>query len=75
MGYGDILIHIDEDLEDERIHDLQRVLGNIRGVLSACVPDRRRHLMVVDFDPEGVRPSQLVQAVRSHGLRAEMLGL
>ena len=74
MYVGDILIHIDENLDDARIHALERDLGDERGVYSACVAERRRHLMVVDFDPEQVRPSNIVYSIRNRGLHAEMIG-
>lgn len=74
MHYGDIVIHIDEDLDDNRIHNLERALGDEQGVYSACVHERRRHLMVVDFDPDQVRPSNIVHSVRNKGLHAEMIG-
>jgi hypothetical protein len=75
MGYGDILIHIDETLDDRGIHDLERALGARQGVVSACVAEHQRHLMIVDFDPDDVRPSDLVHEVRARGLHAEMIGL
>jgi hypothetical protein len=74
--YGsDILIHIDEPLDDDRIHALERDLGSERGVLSACVNERTRHLLLVDFDPRALKPRAVLEAVRSRGLHAEMVGL
>jgi len=75
MHYGDIVIHIDEDLDDDRIHALERELCDERGVYSACVNDRQRHLMLVDFDPQEVRPSSILHSVRDRGVHAEMIGL
>jgi hypothetical protein len=75
MGIGDIVIHIDEDLNDDRIHELERQLSGDQGVYSACMHEKTRHLMVVDFDPDEIRPSSIVQAVRGRGLHAQMLGL
>lgn len=75
MGYSDILIHIDDDLDDDSIHRLERELCDRDGVMSACVSDRRRHLMLVDFDPEDVRPSAVIREVRAQGVGAEMVGL
>lgn len=75
MYNADILIHIDELLNDQAIHDLEREMGSEEGVLSACVHDRARHLMLVDFDPGQVRPSHIVHSLRSRGLHAEMIGL
>ena len=74
MNCSDIVIHIDENLDDQHIDALQRELGDEPGVYCACVHDRRRHLMLVDFDPTEVRPSRIVQSVRSKGLHAEMIG-
>ena len=74
MYTGDIVIHIDEELDNDRIHDLERQIGDERGVYSACMHEKTRHLMVVDFDATEVRPSGIVQAVRRRGLHAEMIG-
>jgi hypothetical protein len=75
MYTGDIVIHIDEELDDDRIHDLERQIGEEHGVYSACMHEKTRHLMVVDFDAAEVRPSMIVQSVRGRGLHAEMIGL
>jgi hypothetical protein len=75
MYSADILIHIDESLDDERIHDLERSLVAEPGVLSACTHERARHLMLVDYDATQVMPSAIVRSVRGRGLHAEMVGL
>jgi hypothetical protein len=72
---SDVLIHIDEDLDDTHIHDLERELSTMDGVYSACVNERARHLMLVDFDPEDIKAAQLLRTVSSHGLHAELVGL
>lgn len=38
MYTGDIVIHIDEELDDDRIHDLERHTGDQYGVNSAAPP-------------------------------------
>ncbi len=75
MGTGDIVIHINEDLNDDGIHQLERDISHLKGVVSVCVHERARHLMLVDFDPETVRPSAIVNSFRGRGLHAQMLGL
>jgi hypothetical protein len=75
MYTGDILIHIDESLDDDRIHALERELADEGGVYSACVHERARHLLLVDFDPESLKPSGILRSVRGRGLHAEMIGL
>jgi len=75
MHRSDIVIHIDEDLDDERIHGLEKTLSMNSGILSACVHADRRHLMVVDYDPEGVRAADILSQVRASGVHAELIGL
>ena len=75
MQNSNIVIHIDETLDENRIRDLARELGSERGVVSACMHETQRHLMVVDFDPAAVRPSEIVESIRNRGLHAEMIGL
>jgi len=35
MYTGDIVIHIDEELDNDRIHDLARQIGDTHGIYSA----------------------------------------
>ena len=72
---SDVIIHIDDDLRDEDIHALERDVACVPGVYSACVNDRARHLMLVDYDPEGIQASELLHHVRQRGFGAELVGL
>jgi hypothetical protein len=72
---SDVLIHIDEDLADEAIRQLEREICCIPGVYSACVNDRARHLMLVDYDPDGIHATDLLGMVRRRGVGAELIGL
>jgi hypothetical protein len=60
MFNGDIVIHIDEELDNDRIQDLERQIGDEHGVYGARMHEKTRHLMVVDFDATEVRPSRIV---------------
>ena len=75
MSQSDIVIHIDEELDDEHIHALERDVCMRDGVVSACVHEDRRHLMVVDYDPRGVRSTDILSQVRAAGLHAELIGM
>ena len=72
---SDVVIHIDEDMDDDHIHEIEQELAQIEGVVSACVNDRARHLMLVDYDPMAVDAGILLQNVKRSGLHAELVGL
>ena len=71
----DILIHIDESLDDNHIHDLEKKLSFKNGIYSACVNEKARHLMLVDYDPEAVHATDILYQVKQNGLHAELIGL
>jgi len=75
MHNGDILIHIDDNLDEEALTGLLRQTGEEPGVIGACVNERTRHLMVVDFDARATSPSAILQATRERGVGAAMVGL
>jgi hypothetical protein len=64
---GDIVIHIDEELDNDRIHGLERKIAAEYGVYSACMHEKKRHLTAVDFDATEVRPNRFVDSVRAQG--------
>ena len=71
----DVVIHIDEDLDDVNIHEVEYELAQMAGVYSACVNEKARHLMLVDYDPVDVKAQSLLHAVEKRGLHAELVGL
>lgn len=75
MYFGDIVIRIDESLDEAGIRELEHELEREEGVYEACVHENRRHLLLVDYDPDRVQPDHIVQSVRARGLHAEMIHL
>ncbi|MEE4110530.1 MAG: hypothetical protein V2I24_14355 [Halieaceae bacterium] len=75
MYNGDVLIHLDEAFDDQALHRLLRETGENPGVIGACINERARHLMVVDFDAEATRPSEILRGLRQRGVSAELIGL
>lgn len=69
-----VVMHIDEELSDDQIHRLEQNLSNRPGVMSACVHESARHLMLIDYDPEIAVSTELLAGVRSEGLHAELVG-
>jgi hypothetical protein len=68
------IIHIDEPLSDTQLENVERQLSDSVGVIAACVHERARHLMVVDYDPECTTSDSLLHMVQDQGLHAELIG-
>ena len=71
----DILIHINENLDDTNIHELEKQISFEPGIYSACVNEKTRHLMLVDYDPDTVHAADILYQVKQNGLHAELIGL
>ncbi|MGF1548604.1 MAG: heavy-metal-associated domain-containing protein [Thiotrichales bacterium] len=73
--HADIVVHIDETLDEHRLRDLEKDLGTATGIISACVHENRRHLLVVDYDPDLISSQRILHSVRHHGVHAELIGM
>ena len=71
---ANVVVHIDEELSEEQILEMERKLAFESGVESACVPTRARHLMIIDYDPRQTSSSALLQNVQNRGVHAELVG-
>jgi hypothetical protein len=68
------VVHINESLSAEQIHDIERELSGVRGVVSACAHVKTPHLLVIDYDPRSLEASQLVKHFQRSGLHATLIG-
>ncbi len=68
------VVHINESLSAEQVHDIERELTGVRGVVSACAHIKTPHLLVVDYDPRSLQASQLVKHIQRSGLHAALIG-
>ncbi len=73
--HPDIVIHIDETLDDRALEALERRVGLQPGVVSACIHEDRRHLMVIEYEHDGIDAQAILHTVRDQGVHAELIGL
>ena len=71
---ANVVIHVDEKLTDEQIHEIEKQLSSVQGVVSACVHVRTPHLFVIDYDPRSTHTGQLLKEVKNRRLSAQLIG-
>ncbi len=69
-----IVIHINEDLQQEQINKLETSLGSDAGVKQARINRSRSHLMLVDYMPGMITARQVINYVNSKGYNAVLVG-
>lgn len=71
---ANVVVHIDETLSADEIHDLEKDLSDVKGIVSACAHEKTPHLLVVDYDPQDLQSGALLQHIRGCGLHPSLIG-
>ena len=72
---ADVFVHIDETLPIDQLKTFEDHIHKIGGVVSACNRDDEHHLICVVYDSEQVKSHDILVAVKSEGVHAELVGL
>jgi len=70
---SDFMVHVDESLNAKQIRELEDGVREHLCVISAAVPQRTPHLMMVVYDSECAHATDILGHVRNRGLHATML--
>ncbi len=71
----EILMHIDEDLTEEQQRELLLSFGNREDGMHAHLHAQKPHLMFVAYNPEELRPHDLVGIAAESGVHAQVIDL
>jgi len=72
---AEILMHIDEDLNEQQQRDLLLSFGNREKGMHAHLHAEKPHLMFVAYDPEELCPHDLVEIAGESGVHAQVIDL
>lgn len=70
-----IVVHIEENVDEETFRDLERGMRSERTVVSFGRSPGHDHLMVVVYDAEVAPASQLLHNFHDRGLHAQLIGM
>jgi hypothetical protein len=71
----DIVVHVDEELNEETIRLLEEEMRANDGVISVCQGQPRSHLLMVVYDAEVARAANLLPCFAARGLHAQLVGV
>jgi hypothetical protein len=70
----DIVIHINENLDNQHRIDLSKEVLSISGVSSASVQEKRPHLMIIAYNAAETKAYEVLNNVRKTGMHAQLVG-
>lgn len=71
----EIVIHVDEDLNEQQRASLIEALEQQEGVEKAIFTEHRRHLMLIDYDAGKLKALDVLGFVRQEHVNAELIGI
>jgi hypothetical protein len=71
----EVVIHVDDDLNEEQRAALVANLQRHDGVQEARFTDGRRHLMLIDYDASKLQTIDVLGYVRQENVNAELIGI
>lgn len=75
MDIVDMIVHVDETIPSEKMHELEDAVRTDACVISACSSNENPHLMLVTYNPACTSSGKLLHMVQAQGVRAELVGL
>lgn len=75
MDIVDMIVHVDETIPSEKMHELEDAVRTDACVISACSSNENPHMLVVTYNPACTSSSKLLHMVQAQGVRAELVGL
>lgn len=75
MDIVDMIVHVDETIPAERMHELEEVVRTDACVISACTSHENSHLLLVTYNPACTTSGNVLHMVQAQGVHAELVGL
>ncbi len=74
MHITDMVMHIDDNLEEQTRRTVEKKLTGQRGVIHAHFNEQRPHLMLVSYDIERTSSFEILAGISGQSLCAERIG-
>ena len=75
MDIVDMMVHVDETVPADRMHELENVVRTDACVISACTSHDDPHMLMVTYNPACTTSGHVLNMVQAQGIHAELVGL
>jgi hypothetical protein len=75
MDIVDMIVHVDETIPAEKMHELEDAVRTDACVISACSSNENRHMLLVTYNPACTSSGKVLNMVQAQGVHAELVGL
>jgi hypothetical protein len=72
---NDVIVHLNESVDEATLDELEQGIRKDQGVISVGHQANRNHLIMVVYDSEVARASNIMHNFRERGLHAQLIGM
>jgi hypothetical protein len=72
---NEVMVHIDEDLDEETLHSIEEGVRLDAGVVSVGHNPNKGHMIMVVYDSASTRASSILHSFQERGLHAQVVGM
>ena len=72
---NEVVMHVDETLDDAALGQLEEGMRHEAGVISVGHNPGKSHMIMVVYDSESIRASNLLHSFQQRGLHAQIVGM
>jgi len=70
-----MIVHVDDTLPPEKMHELEDAVRTDACVISACSSNQNPHMLLVTYNPACTSSGKVLNMVQAQGVHAELVGL
>lgn len=74
MSVADVMIHINQELNEQQRQSLEESMRQVEGVVAPRFNPGKEHLLLVAFNPDATTATGLLAKVHSFGYKAQLVG-
>jgi hypothetical protein len=72
---NEVVVHINESVDEATLDELEQGIRKDQGVISVGHQANRNHLIMVVYDSEVARASNILHNFQERGLHAQLVGM
>jgi hypothetical protein len=74
MDIVDMIVHVDETIPAEKMHELEDAVRTDACVISACSSNENPHMLLVTYNPACTSSGKVLNTVQAQGVHADLVG-
>ncbi len=74
-NYSNVVLYIQQFVDRQQLVGAKQIVDACKGIANSMLGQTSAKLLLVDYDPEIVSGSEILDTLKGHGISAKLVGL